>query len=196
MDEKALGLVETKGLVGAIEAADAMVKTAAVQLIGIENTIAALLTVKVVGETGAVKAAVDAGASAAEKVGELISCHVIPRPHDDTESIVYNQSDEIGPGGSDANPTGDVASTKGRGPLEDERGPGGSDANLTGDVASTKGRGPHELVYFDIETVKAMPVRQLRSLARDVPGFPIQGREISRANKEILVEKFQEYFNK
>ncbi len=185
MAEKALGLVETKGLVGAIEAADAMVKTAAVQLIGIENTIAALLTVKVVGETGAVKAAVDAGASAAEKVGELISCHVIPRPHDDTESIVYNQSDEIGPGGSDANPTGDVASTKGRRPLE-----------LTGDVASTKGRGPHELVYFDIETVKAMPVRQLRSLARDVAGFPIQGREISRANKEILVEKFQEYFNK
>ncbi len=152
MDEKALGLVETKGLVGAIEAADAMVKTAAVQLIGIENTIAALLTVKVVGETGAVKAAVDAGASAAEKVGELISCHVIPRPHDDTESIVYNQSDDINSGGSDANLT--------------------------------------------IEKVKAMPVRQLRSLARDVPGFPIQGREISRANKEILVEKFQEYFNK
>ena len=196
MDEKELGLVETKGLVGAIEAADAMVKTAAVQLIGIENTIAALLTVKVVGETGAVKAAVDAGASAAEKVGELISCHVIPRPHDDMESIVYNQSDEIGPGGSDANPTGDVASTKDRRPLDDEKGPGGSDANLTGDVPSTKDRGPHELVYFDIETVKAMPVRQLRSLARDVPGFPIQGREISRANKEILVEKFQEYFNK
>ena len=196
MDEKALGLVETKGLVGAIEAADAMVKTAAVQLIGIENTIAALLTVKVVGETGAVKAAVDAGASAAEKVGELISCHVIPRPHDDTESIIYNQSDEIGPGGSDTNPTGDVASTKGRRPLEDEIGPRGSDANLTGAVASTKGRGPHELVYFDIETVKAMPVRQLRSLARDVSGFPIQGREISRANKELLVEKFQEYFNK
>ncbi len=170
MDEKALGLVETKGLVGAIEAADAMLKTAAVQLIGIENTIAALLTVKVVGETGAVKAAVDAGASAAEKVGELISVHVIPRPHDDTESIIYNQSDDINSGGSAA--------------------------NLTGDVASTKGRGPHELVYFDIETVKAMPVRQLRSLARDVAGFPIQGREISRANKEILVEKFQEYFNK
>ncbi len=152
MDEKALGLVETKGLVGAIEAADAMLKTAAVQLIGIENTIAALLTVKVVGETGAVKAAVDSGASAAEKVGELISCHVIPRPHDDTESIVYNQSEEIGPGVSDANLT--------------------------------------------IEKVKAMPVRQLRSLARDVPGFPIQGREISSANKEKLVEKFQEYFNK
>ena len=105
MDEKALGLVETKGLVSAIEAADAMVKTAAVQLIGIENTIAALLTVKVVGETGAVKAAVDAGASAAEKVGELISCHVIPRPHDDTESIIYNQSDEINSGGSAADLT-------------------------------------------------------------------------------------------
>ena len=88
MDEKALGLVETKGLVGAIEAADAMVKTANVQLIGIEKTIAALLTVKVVGETGAVQSAVDAGASAAEKVGELISVHVIPRPHEDVEKIL------------------------------------------------------------------------------------------------------------
>ena len=88
MDEKALGLVETKGLVGAIEAADVMLKTAAVQLIGIENTIAALLTVKIVGDTGAVKAAVDAGASAAEKIGELISCHVIPRPHEDVEMIL------------------------------------------------------------------------------------------------------------
>jgi len=139
-------------LVGAIEAADVMLKTAAVRLIGIENTIAALLTVKIVGDTGAVKAAVDAGASAAEKIGELISCHVIPRPHEDTESIIYNQSDEINSGGAAANLT--------------------------------------------IEKVKAMPVRQLRSLARDVSGFPIRGREISRANKETLVGKFQEYFNK
>ena len=72
MDEKALGLVETKGLVGAIEAADAMVKTAAVQLIGIENTIAALLTVKVVGETGAVKAAVGQDRAHGAHGGEVV----------------------------------------------------------------------------------------------------------------------------
>ncbi|MCZ6820276.1 MAG: BMC domain-containing protein, partial [Calditrichaeota bacterium] len=91
MDERALGLIETRGLVGAIEAADAMVKAAKVKLIGTETTIAALVTVKVVGEVGAVKAAVDAGAIAAERIGELVACHVIPRPHDETEKLVYEE---------------------------------------------------------------------------------------------------------
>ena len=76
----ALGLVETRGLVGAIEAADAMVKTANVTLLGKEGTDPALITIKIVGETAAVRAAVDAGAAAAQKVGELVSKHVIPRP--------------------------------------------------------------------------------------------------------------------
>ncbi|MFQ5676582.1 MAG: BMC domain-containing protein, partial [bacterium] len=80
MDDRALGLIETRGLIGAIEAADAMVKAAQVQLAGIERTDAALMTVKVVGETGAVQSSVDAGASAASQVGELISAHLIPRP--------------------------------------------------------------------------------------------------------------------
>ena len=77
----ALGMVETKGLVGAIEAADAMVKAANVTLIGKEQVGAGLVTVMVRGDVGAVKAATDAGAAAAENVGELISVHVIPRPH-------------------------------------------------------------------------------------------------------------------
>ena len=83
-----LGMVETKGLVGAIEAADAMVKAANVQLVGKEQAGGGLVTVMVRGDVGAVKAATDAGAAAAEKVGELISVHVIPRPHAEVDGIL------------------------------------------------------------------------------------------------------------
>ena len=85
---EALGMVETKGLVGAIEAADAMTKSANVSLIGYEKIGSGLVTVMVRGDVGAVKAAVDAGSVAAEKVGELVSVHVIPRPHTDVEKIL------------------------------------------------------------------------------------------------------------
>ena len=84
----ALGMVETKGLVGAIEAADAMVKAANVKLIGKEKIGAGYVTVMVRGDVGAVKAATDAGAAAAQRVGELVSVHVIPRPHSDVEGIL------------------------------------------------------------------------------------------------------------
>ncbi|MCT4605798.1 MAG: propanediol utilization microcompartment protein PduA [Marinisporobacter sp.] len=85
---QALGMVETKGLVGSIEAADAMTKAANVVLIGYEKIGSGLVTVMVRGDVGAVKAAVDAGAAAANKVGELVSVHVIPRPHTDVEKIL------------------------------------------------------------------------------------------------------------
>ncbi|MGE5495434.1 MAG: BMC domain-containing protein [Burkholderiales bacterium] len=88
MEKLALGMVETKGLVGAIEAADAMVKAANVTLIGKEKIGSGLVTVMVRGDVGAVKASVDAGAAAAKRVGELVSAHVIPRPHDDVEAIL------------------------------------------------------------------------------------------------------------
>lgn len=84
----ALGMVETRGVVGSIEAADAMVKAANVTLIGKVKVGGGLVTVMVRGDVGAVKAAVDAGAAAAERVGELMSCHVIPRPHPDLEAIL------------------------------------------------------------------------------------------------------------
>ncbi len=84
----ALGMVETKGLVGAIEAADAMVKAANVVLIGSEYVGGGYVTVLVRGDVGAVKAATDAGAAAAKRVGELASVHVIPRPHQDLEIIL------------------------------------------------------------------------------------------------------------
>ena len=84
----ALGMIETRGLVGAIEAADAMVKAARVTLIGKEVIGGGYVTVMVRGEVGAVKAATDAGATAARRVGELVSVHVIPRPHSDVEGIL------------------------------------------------------------------------------------------------------------
>lgn len=90
--ELALGLIETKGLIGAIEAADAMLKTANVQLISKEKISAGLVTIKIVGEVAAVKAAVDAGAAAAQKVSQLISAHVIPRPDDQLDNLIYSTS--------------------------------------------------------------------------------------------------------
>lgn len=85
---EALGMIETKGLVGSIEAADAMVKAANVTLTGKVLVGGGLVTVMVRGDVGAVKAATDAGAAAAQRVGELISVHVIPRPHGDVELII------------------------------------------------------------------------------------------------------------
>ena len=85
---QALGMIETRGLVGSIEAADAMVKAANVTLIGKAHVGGGLVSVFVRGDTGAVKAATDAGAAAAKRVGELLSVHVIPRPHDDVETVL------------------------------------------------------------------------------------------------------------
>ncbi|MEW6236236.1 MAG: BMC domain-containing protein [Candidatus Omnitrophota bacterium] len=93
MEGKALGLVETRGLVGAIEAADAMVKAASVTLIGKEKIGGGYVTVMVRGDVGAVKAATDAGAAAARKVGEVVSVHVIPRPHSDIENILPSKGE-------------------------------------------------------------------------------------------------------
>ena len=86
--KEALGMVETKGLVGSIEAADAMVKAANVRLIGKVHVGGGLVTVMVRGDVGAVKAATEAGGAAADRVGELLSVHVIPRPHNEVEYIL------------------------------------------------------------------------------------------------------------
>lgn len=88
MDKLALGMIETKGLIGAIEAADAMVKAADVVLIGKEQIGSGLVTVMVRGDVAAVKSACDAGAAAAKRVGDLYGVHVIPRPHGDVEGIL------------------------------------------------------------------------------------------------------------
>ena len=88
MSHEALGMIETRGLVAAIEAADAMVKAANVELIGTEKIGSGLVSVMVRGDVGAVKSAVEAGGASATKLGEIIATHVIPRPHDDVEKIL------------------------------------------------------------------------------------------------------------
>ena len=88
MAQEALGMVETRGLTAAIEAADAMLKAANVELVGTEKIGSGLVTVMVRGDVGAVNSAVETGAEAAGKLGELVATHVIPRPHDDVEKIL------------------------------------------------------------------------------------------------------------
>ena len=95
--QEALGMIETRGLVSAIEAADAMVKAANVHLLGKELVGGGLVTVMVRGDVGAVKAAVEAGGAAAKRVGELISVHVIPRPHGDVEAVLPTVADKAVP---------------------------------------------------------------------------------------------------
>src|SRR5687768_2007834 len=103
MKPVALGMVETKGLIGSIEAGDAMVKAAKVDLIGKERVTAGLVTMFVTGEVGAVKAATDAGAAAARRVGELVTVHVIPRPHEQLWKLLPELK-PVKRGAYDANP--------------------------------------------------------------------------------------------
>ena len=171
----ALGLVETKGLVGAIEAADAMVKTANVTLLGKECTDPALITIKIVGETAAVRAAVDAGAAAAQKVGELVSKHVIPRPAEGMEMLVFAQTMR-----SEKETEDILSGHESPGEREHDEAPEETFAmpeNLT----------PEQQKYY--EKLNEMTVHELRSYARTVEGLHIYGREISRANKSQLMEE-------
>ena len=161
----ALGLIETRGLIGAIEAADVMVKTANVRLIGKEIVRDGLVTVEVIGEVAAVKAAVDAGAAAAARVGTLVSQHVIPRPVDDLEELLAGRPVEDR--GSESATT---AKKQKEAPKEEE---------FTTSASEPTG--------YNRESLEGMTVTELRTLARHVQGLALQGREISRANKEVLI---------
>jgi microcompartment protein CcmL/EutN len=183
MLEYALGLIETKGLVGAIEAADAMVKAANVRLVGKERVDAALITVKVVGETAAVRSAVDAGAAAAKRVGELISSHVIPRPSDEIEDLIFAKAsttkEEIeAEMGIQSSPSQIAQTEKGKGEEKVEE-----PATLTEPPPMQLGDDENEF----LRQLQAMTVHQLRSYSRQVQGLSIYGRQISRANKEQLI---------
>ena len=145
---QALGLIETRGLVGAIEAADAGAKAASVTLVGREYADAGLVTVAFRGETAAVKAAVDAGAAAAERVGQLVSTHVIPSPHPDLDILA----------------------------AEMEEGPGESNG---GGVV-------------DLSRLTSLKVVELRRAARQVPNFPLKGRNLARAGREDILAGFRQ----
>ncbi len=144
MAKNALGLIETRGFTGVVEAADAAVKAAAVELAAVEKIEGGLVSIRILGDVGAVQAAVQAAAEAAEQVGQLVSRHVIPNPHDDLVDVFE---------------------------LNGPRPP-----NRTQPAASAN------------PDLGGLSVVELRGLARQTPGLPIRGREISRATRQQLIQ--------
>jgi len=178
MLEYALGLIETRGLIGAIEAADAMLKTSEVSLVGQERVGGGLVTVKITGDVASVRAAVDAGAAAAQRVGELVSVHVIPRPDDETEILIH-PPETVSPG---------PKPRRGRPPRR-EAVPQSEPESPTEEPAPQEPFIPagDEAEYR--KQLEAMTVHELRHYARGVKGLPIFGRQISRSNRDDLINE-------
>ncbi len=172
MLEYALGMVETKGLVGSIEAADVMVKTANVRLVDAEYIRNGYVTVKCIGEVAAVKAAVDAAAAAAQRVGQLISTHVIPRPAEEVEIVIKKQVPQ---------PRVPASSISSEPPAPDEQ-PVRQKKSETLDMFVASADDDEYRTQLE-----AMTVHQLRTLAREVGDLTIIGRQISKANKKLLI---------
>jgi len=212
MADRALGMVETRGLVASIEAADTMVKAARVKLIGKEKVQGGLITVLVVGETAAVKSAVDAGAVAAQRVGELISTHIIPRPDDQIDEVVEGiksseeKSVEELPVQSKKKPERirRKAKIKEKEDEPEEKSPSDDTTSSTLDRLKREalGEATNEVKEarpttsrtestYSMQDLEVMNVHQLRRFARDFEEFPIKGREISRANRGELLDFFK-----
>ncbi len=196
----ALGLIETKGLVGAIEAADAMVKAANVKLLGKERATGALINVRVVGEVAAVKSAVDAGAAAAQRVGELVSAHVIPRPDDQLEDLVYSFPKGGGMHRKREQRRKEVQESKKvvEETVHEEKEEVKEVEIKEEPVVESKPQEPKAETLFGApeippkEELEKMNVHQLRHLAREFENFPIKGREISKANRQTLLGYFEQ----
>jgi microcompartment protein CcmL/EutN len=194
MLEYALGLIETRGLIGAIEAADAATKAADVKLVGRERADAGLMTIKIIGDVAAVRAAVDAGAAAAQRVGELISMHVIPRPDDESEILIY-------PPPSQTKERPAYVQTPPRSPDAPQRKPRNvqkeSEPSVSEETIEQRGTPPPSedqppIVMSDDEAtyrqqLDEMTVHELRRYARGIQDLSIFGRQISRANKDELI---------
>lgn len=190
---KALGLVETRGLVAAIEAADAMAKAANVILVGKEKVNPALITIKVVGDVAAVKSSVDAGAAAAARIGQLVSTHVIPQPDSELEFLFPEIKES--PEKSEAvkfkplrtkeavQVEEEIAETD-----EKETEPA-TEAPVQSDFEPFEH--PDLFAIRDIKPLEKMNVHELRRQARHTPGFPIQGRDISKASRQELLNYFE-----
>jgi ethanolamine utilization protein EutM len=175
---KALGMIETRGLVASIEAADAMLKAANVTLQCKEHVGGGLVSVMVRGDVGAVKAAVDAGASAAERVGELVSVHVIPRPHKDVELILSGREPEPPAPPAPRRPEPEAPASADEAPVmgdEDEDDP---EEELPVEL-------PGNLTPEKLETMRVV---DLRVLARQIGVKSMTRKEIRSAQKEHLIE--------
>ncbi len=221
----ALGLIETKGLIGAIEAADAMVKAANVKLVSKEKITAALVTIKVVGEVAAVKAAVDAGAAAAQRVGQLVAAHVIPRPDDQIECLISDlpiqePKEEIHPKVKkvkekvEEKPMVDSLFSEVESVQKEKAKKTEVEKPIVSRIEELKSEALEEVkeISSDEETTTeeteaiisdgvtvppesallGLNVHKLRHLARSFENFPIKGRQISKANREVLIEFFNQ----
>jgi microcompartment protein CcmL/EutN len=192
----ALGLIETRGLVGAIEAADAATKAADVKLVGKEKVRNGLITIKLIGDVAAVRAAVDAGSAAAARVGELISTHVIPRPVADLENIIFSDS---------VLPDPEPVKTKTQ-PVKSETKPAAKRGRKpkppvvvaeTTEVVKVKEEiaKPEPILPMSddeseyLKQLQPMSVHELRRYARGIEGLSIFGRQISMANKDVLINE-------
>ena len=214
MADRALGMVETRGLVASIEAADAMVKAAKVQLIGKERADAGLMTILIVGETAAVKSAVDAGAAAAKRVGEVVSIHIIPRPDDQVDDMFTKKPTTI----KSSNITKQIEkqSILEKKPerkrikieVDKEEALEETEREIKRSSFSTIDRLKEEALgsasiekpkktkinpklNYSMTELEVMNVHQLRRFARDIDSFPIKGREISIANRGELLDFFK-----
>lgn len=213
MADRALGMIETRGLIASIEAADAMVKAANVQLIGKEKVQGGLITILVVGDTAAVKSAIDAGASAAQRVGELVSTHLIPRPDDQLDEIIAGitsterksrKKEEILVPEKKQERATKQKVIKAKEIIEEEVRPVqriSSSSTIdrlkkealgkTSPAEKTQITHPPLSFNFTMAELEVMNVHQLRRFARDIESFPIKGREISRANRGELLDFFK-----
>jgi ethanolamine utilization protein EutM len=210
MADRALGMVETRGLVASIEAADAMVKAANVQLLSKEKITAGLVTILIVGETAAVKSAVDAGAAAAQRVGELVSTHIIPRPDDQIDDMVSGNPPKKAKQEKPKTVTEKKPERRKKQTLvkkvekvEDIKPETKSSSSSTIDRLKEEALGGITTVEklakekkksdfgISMAELEVMNVHQLRRFARDFEAFPIKGREISRANRGELLDFFK-----
>lgn len=196
---QALGFIETKGVLAAIEAADAMLKAADVSLMEKTKVGGGLIAVTVTGDVAAVKAAVDAGAAAVERIdgAALVTRHVIARPHEELTAVIG--------GGTPDEPEKEPVPE-----IREEPSARGPEEILTDEPASGTSNGPETVDTIKRETVDSwmkqdgleetmkiledMKVTELRTLAREYPEFSIAGREISKANKTLLLEEFGKYY--
>lgn len=179
MKSQALGMIETKGLVPAIEAGDAGVKAANVKLLGYEIVKGGLVMVAFAGDVAAVQASVSAGSAAAAKVGLVLSEHVIPRPEADLRMVFKGNSAKPANDDFRPDPDGMDRSDSLPGPETSFVDEADDETESTGGQGSTGDDGEFQL----------MTVGELRRLARKTPGIRIHGREISRANKDQLIKE-------
>jgi len=209
--QRALGFVETRGLVASIEAADAMLKASNVKLIGKEVVKAGLVTITVEGDVAAVKSSVDAGAAAAQRVGELVSVHIIPRPDNQIVDILI-PSMKVAPKKSTPSKSKQITEDKketAEKSVEDtveipeeeeiEKTEIPTGATKTIERLRREALGKEEkksdeeskLKKINMTELENLNVHQLRRLARSTENFPIKGREISRSNRRQLLDHFE-----